>query len=275
MKTKFICSLVLAYLSIGCYAQVNTEGNCENPRGVYKLMSVKGKDGQHLKEPFDQYKICTDSISLMLTISGNRISLGKQDKNIINYTGEEPDPKNNKTTRIYDSNNQHFTLKWWSETKGHLLFGEKEWVTEFYESHRYSLNGKEVIYALMDQRKPDPKNKLIGGWRIIGKVDELKDMKNEIKNMQDAVEKNQRCTYLVLNEKNCIMFNTAIMPVVYNSKNSITISNETHTVIPIDKTHIAVSIKNCNGYDYHIWERIPDDVPLFSMIAHGYLSQYR
>ena len=59
----------------------------ENPRGVYKLMTVTDKYGNPIKEPFDQYKICTDSVTLMFTVQGNQYSLGKNDKEIFNYTG--------------------------------------------------------------------------------------------------------------------------------------------------------------------------------------------
>ena len=35
----------------------------DNPRGVYKLTGLLDKYGNVIKEPFDQYKICTDSVT--------------------------------------------------------------------------------------------------------------------------------------------------------------------------------------------------------------------
>ena len=38
----------------------------ENPRGIYKMTTLTGKQGE-VKAPFEQYKICTDSVTLMVT----------------------------------------------------------------------------------------------------------------------------------------------------------------------------------------------------------------
>ena len=38
----------------------------ENPRGIYKMTTLTGKKGE-VNAPYEQYKICTDSGTLMVT----------------------------------------------------------------------------------------------------------------------------------------------------------------------------------------------------------------
>ncbi len=44
-----------------------TRAQTENPRGIYKMTTLTGNQGE-IVSPFDQYKICTDSITLTLTV---------------------------------------------------------------------------------------------------------------------------------------------------------------------------------------------------------------
>ena len=58
----------------------------ENPRGVYKLITLDGRAGL-VNAPLDQYKICTDSVTLMLNVyQGNKFQIGRSDNEILNYT---------------------------------------------------------------------------------------------------------------------------------------------------------------------------------------------
>ena len=54
MNRRIIFILLLMVSTFSMHAQTG------NPRGIYKLAGVNGKDGKYFKEPFDQYKICTD-----------------------------------------------------------------------------------------------------------------------------------------------------------------------------------------------------------------------
>ncbi len=62
--TKAIVTMLLATLTIGATAQT------ENPRGIYKMTTLTGKVGE-VKAPFDQYKICTDSVTLMVSVQSS------------------------------------------------------------------------------------------------------------------------------------------------------------------------------------------------------------
>ena len=61
-------TLLFAVLTLGATAQT------ENPRGIYKMTTLTGKVGE-VKAPFEQYKICTDSVTLMVSEQGHRFSI--------------------------------------------------------------------------------------------------------------------------------------------------------------------------------------------------------
>lgn len=81
----------------------------ENPRGIYKLMTLTGKQGE-VKAPFEQYKICTDSVTLMLSMRQAAFMISQNDKTVFNYTGDHHEDMNDKSTLIYDSNADHFSM---------------------------------------------------------------------------------------------------------------------------------------------------------------------
>ena len=61
--------MAAACLSLPIVSNAQTE----SPRGIYKMMTLTGKQGE-IKAPFDQYKICTDSVTLMLNVQGIQAS---------------------------------------------------------------------------------------------------------------------------------------------------------------------------------------------------------
>ena len=265
MKTT--CTTLLAVLSLTfsaiCYGQVNLTSN-ENPRGVYKLTGIIDKTGTRIKAPFDQYKICTDSVTLMMSVQGNRFSLGKNDRKVFNYTGEEPDAHDATATRIFDSNAEHFTLKWWSTYSSHLIFPNNDWCTEFYESGQYSQKGRLILNALMSSPASDPKNPLVGTWRILGQMDELRDVKKELKRLKENPAKN---IYNVITTFHIIDFSGSygdIYPLEFINKKSIKINLKVHGIKWLTKDIVAIEVyKNDNaGIDYQILERMPNQTVL-------------
>lgn len=169
----------------------------ESPRGVYKLTYMRDKHGNLIQGPFDQYKICTDSVTLMFTVNGNQFFLNKNDSQIFNYTGEEPDANDTTATRIFDSNAAHFTQKWWSTYSNHIYFPKNDWCTEYYESGKYSDNAKQILDALMSPNVSHPKNPFIGTWRLIGMMDEWRNVKKELKKLREDAAKGMNIGNLI------------------------------------------------------------------------------
>ena len=249
----------------------------ENPRGVYKLVRLIGRGGDTFNEPFDQYKICTDSVTLMLVVSGNRFLLSKNDSRTFNYTGEEPDPQDSTATRIYNSNQQHFTLKWWSRSGSGAIFEDNGWNTEFYESGKYSLPGQVIFDALMSPGQSDKSNPLIGTWRAVGMMDELRDTKAELQRIHEEDEKRSPASkwYHILTPTHFINLNArqgTVHNITYKSKKSVAIGPTTYRIAWLGKDRIAIEIHEDFHTDYEIWERLPDTLPVFDRLADVYVN---
>ena len=179
--TRLIVRLFLVML----FPLTGASAQTDNPRGIYKLVGINGRDGRYFKEPFDQYKICTDKATLMMSISNKSFRVGNNDRRVFNYTGSEPSSADDKSTLIYDSDNSGFKLKWWSTYTNHLYFPKDDWCIEKYESGKYSDRSKILFDALTGTAEVDAKNPLNGTWRFIGYVDELRDVKKELPKLHE------------------------------------------------------------------------------------------
>ncbi|MBR1666661.1 MAG: hypothetical protein IJ693_00125 [Bacteroidaceae bacterium] len=277
--THLLATAAIIAMPTLCMAQT------ENPRGVYKLTGLLDKYGNLIKEPYDQYKICTDSVTMMLSLQGDQFSIGRNDSEIFNYTGETPDANNATATRIFDSNAEHFTLKWWSTTPGHIYFPHNDWCTEYYESGKYSKNGKYILDALMSPNASHPKKPLIGTWRFIGMMDELHNVKKQLSVLRKDAAKGMNIGHLIFTPTRAIMYSNgnrggSIALLAYDGKKKdqkIMMGSEQrfheHAITWLSKDCIAMEI-HVDGFrtDYQIWERVTDPTPLFDKIASQYLE---
>lgn len=87
-----------------------TSAQTDNPRGVYKMTFMVDKNGTKIQTPYELYKVCTDSVTLTATINGNNFRIINNDTRVLNYTGEGPNMNDATATRIFNSNDKHFTL---------------------------------------------------------------------------------------------------------------------------------------------------------------------
>lgn len=252
----------------------------ENPRGVYKLMALLDKYNIIIKEPYDQYKICTDSMTLQFTMEGNTFILTKNDKAVFNYTGEEPDAHDATATRIFDSNAEHFTEKWWSTTQGHLYFPHNGWCTEYYESGKYSENARLILDALMSPPHAyDPKHPLVGAWQFIGLLDDLFHSKKKLKMLRK--ETRQAASpikiYSIFTPTHAIAtggFTGVINNLEVTGKKSFTTNGTEHKFTWLSKDCIAVEVKGKDlRIDYQIMERVTDPTPILNKTASLFMVQ--
>ena len=163
MKKTFF-TLLFATLCLGVAAQT------ENPRGIYKLMTLVGKNGE-VNSPFHQYKVCADSLTLMVSFLQRGIfRIGNNDHMVFNYTGDKPKSEDDKSILIYDSNADHFAEKWWSKFADHPIFPHNDWCIEKYKAGEYTPESRIVFDALNGKAEIDKKNPLTGTWRHIGVV---------------------------------------------------------------------------------------------------------
>ena len=273
---KRILLLVLIVVSSVVIANAQTE----NPRGIYKLAGINGKNGQYFKEPFDQYKICTDKVTLMMSINNKIYRIVNNDRRVFNYTGSEPSSPDDKSTLIYDSDSTGFKLKWWSGYSSHQIFPANDWCVEVYKSGVYSKDGKVIVGALTDKSANVEGKVLKGRWRMLGLMDELKDVKKEIKRMRDeyANSRYYNRNIVVFGEK--YMFETLnngqgyYEEIEYVGNKGYKIikdrfrdeQNEIRIVKWISNDLIAVEFQDGYHTDYQILEKVKDDTAIIEYI---------
>ena len=173
---RTVITLAILLNAVGLYAQK------QNPRGIYHMVSITGKYGTEAAM-LDQYKICTDTMTWMLSViedksinkhweRANRpyFELGDNDHMVFNYTGEEPDVTTPTMTRIFNSDKKGFSLKWWSTSRGHRVFPENGWCTEEYKSNSFSSSGKKIFDMLYSTKTKVKKDGLQGRWKVVGAI---------------------------------------------------------------------------------------------------------
>jgi len=272
MKQSII-TLLLATLTMGVTAQT------ENPRGIYKMMTLTGKVGE-VNAPYEQYKVCTDSCTLMVSFNGVFFSISDNDHKVFNYTGDQPKTESDKSTLIYDSNAQHFTMKWWSQYTSHLHFPNNDWCIEKYESEQYSEMARIAFDALTGKAEADPRNPLTGTWRIIGYVDELRDIKKGLPKLHEQYATSKYFnSFVVLTPENVVITTRGhtgcVDKVEYTGKNAYKMGNKTFRVKWLTKDRITVEEHIDYRTDWQILERITDGQSPLSRIASQYLRRNR
>ena len=264
---KTILTTLLAALTMGAAAQT------ENPRGIYKMTTLTGKVGE-VKAPFDQYKICTDSVTLMVSESGNRFSITNNDHMVFNYTGDQPKSENIKTTLIYDSNAQHFKQKWWSTYQNHLHFPNNDWCIEQYESGKYTAMSKIFFDALTGKAETDAANPLTGTWRFIGYVDELRDVKKRLPIMHEEYATSRyNNSFMVFTPTSLTTLYArggGIDKIELNGKKGYQVGNKSYQIKWLTKDRIAIEDRIDYRIDWMILERVTDGTTPLQHIANQY-----
>lgn len=280
MKRIIISILSIAMTFASATAQT------ENPRGVYKMKSMIDKTGLEINAPFDQYKVCTDSVTLMVSVNGANFSVGRNDRDVFNYTGEEPDVVDAKKVRIFNSNAEHFSQKWWSTYQGHMFFPENGWCQENYVSNSYSEMGKIVFDALMNPaaKEVDKKAPLYGSWHIIDTFDELVDVKKFVKEQKkegksfDDAKANPN-DIIVINSEHMVTIGGRVFDFFsdgktyfYNVKDTPVEARIKITWLNPDLVVLALVRNNGKFTDYQLWHRIKSDITPICRIAHETLK---
>lgn len=262
MKRAILILLAIIAFVGAAYSQT------ENPRGIYKLKSML-LDSIEIEAPFDQYKVCTDSVTLMVSVQEQFFGIIDNDHVIFDYTGEAPDENDKKRTRIFDSNAEKFTLKWWS-TKATAFFPENDWCTEYYVSNSYSPEGKKVFDMLTSPIPTyDKTHPLFGAWHMVDLVDELNDAKKLCK----EIKKNEPYRGLaiqVITSNRMINLRGAITDVERtDGKSFYQIKGQEEPIIVYMLSPNCFAVPNKRGKitDYAVWERVIDTRTPLEIIA--------
>ena len=270
---KYILTLLLGSFAIGATAQT------ENPRGIYKLMTLIGKSGE-VNSPYHQYKVCTDSLTLMVVFGRNgTFQINNNDRMVFNYTGDQPKSEDDKSILIYDSNAEHFTEKWWSEYPYHIIFPHNDWCVEKYKSGEYTAESRIAFDAMTGKAEVDAKNPLTGTWRFIGELDELRDLKKGLAKLHERYPKSKYYNnFFIFTPKNLVFASSGsgiVGDVVYDGKKGYTYkyNNITRKVKWLSKDRIAVELHTEIGTDWQILERVTDGQTPMSHIISSYIQR--
>ena len=138
--------------------------------------------------------------------------------------------------------------------------------------------GRIAIDALTGKSETDAKNPLTGTWRLIGYVDELRDLKKEVAELREKYPKSRyHNSFLVLTPKKYIIIaaNRAggIMNVEYYGKTGFKSNNITHKVKWLSKDMIAIDERQDYRIDWMIMERVTDGTPPLSNIASQFMKR--
>lgn len=265
-------SLLAAVLLSGFAMPFTAVAQTENPRGIYKMVTLIGKNGAE-DAPFDQYKICTDSLTAMLvTMDNGAFSISDTDRKVFNYTGGKHEDENDHTTLIYDSDANGFTLKWWSTSfPAHKYFPENGWCTEIYKSGVYSEVGKTIFDALTATELSDKANPFVGRWELIGYMDELDNVKNELKALIQNYPYSKyyhNAYWLITNDMSVTGGNRGgrLTKIEYKNKNLILFNGKRTNVKWLTKDVFAVEMIEDWRTDYIIFRHIPDGESMLARI---------
>ena len=275
---KTIMTMLLSALTMGAAAQTerSTSGRSllqgrENPRGIYKMTTLTGKLGE-VKAPYEQYKICTDSVTLMVSEQGNRFSMSDNDHRVFNYTGEQPKSEGDESTLIYDSNDKQFKLKWWSTYASHIHFPNNDWCIEKYESGKYSETSKVFFDALIGAAADNADNPLTGTWRFIGYVDELRDVKKELPKLHEQYPTSRYFnSFMVFTPQNLTtVFSRGggVDKIELDGKKAYKSAGKTYQIKWLSKNRIAIEDRVDYRTDWMILERVTDgSAPLRHIVS--------
>ena len=281
---------------------ISHEGNpTENPRGIYKLMAIKGR--QELNPyPHDIYKICTDNITMRMNVVKDYYSrvfrIDHSDPEVFYYTGEKSElDETDKSIRIFDSNAKHFTQKWWCTYRDSHYFPYNTWCYEFYESGKYSETARPIADMLTSAPTRDANNPLIGTWQYAMKIDKIEGegQDNWIEELKKVDNIKEVLTYLSQTEPgeskqyqvytpshfftmrmsdNMKEMMGAYDKITYNGKESVTApGGEVMEIHWLTDDFFAIRQPSRNKVVYRVWERVSDDQTILNRIENWFLKK--
>ena len=300
MKRRDSFRLIAAFVAFTVFSPT---GLCQkgNPRGIYKLKTVisKGIERQH---ELDQYKVCTDSVTLGFRLEDFPVGgddyfqshvmqhvMDSWTERVLDYTGDSHPDENDKTSLIFDSDDKHFSQKWWvtHEVRDTLVFPyfNNVWCTEVYEAGQFSENGKLFFDAIMNPQPSDEYTPLIGSWRTLGTLPADKLSDEEVENLRKVYPNSvtyNRAFYIFTPSH---WFTTTVsrgrLQGAFNKVTYIGTDAFRDGIMPQpylltwrSKDCVAMGV---NGNDsivaYIILERLTDDVPVFNRIAYVHVPR--
>lgn len=203
-------------------------GARENPRGLYKLQKTTFEDGRKdLITPYTQYKYCTETNTIQITtVKSNPldfiIQMTEPREGRLDYTGREYLDGDTTQTRIYDSNQRTFKLRWFQdETHAASYYPWHTYSTEIYDSR----NGiepevKRIVEMINMHLTQQSKNPFVGCWHCLGSSVKLDGMDMLVAPAQDTYQifdEKEVCSFFNLGNNSQIQAIAMLRPLQYSS----------------------------------------------------------
>lgn len=170
MTNKWL--IVFGLMVFALYVSAQTD----NPSGLYRLQKIVYDDGSEKVPTFEQYKYCSYTASLLVNVyfrsdESTSIVMLNNDEEPHLYTGRHARGVDGRGNQVFDSNADHFTLRWYTGNRSSMYFPPQSFVNEVYDSHiDVKPDIREIADMLEGNYKHNPKKKtpLLGCWRCLG-----------------------------------------------------------------------------------------------------------
>lgn len=270
MKSNFLIALLAAFALDG-QAQIS------NPKGLYKLTEIVHQDGKRLEAPFKQYKLCQDSLSLMLeytepvfsSLPFNFTFYKSNGGKPLLYTGELSKTEN-KGLQIFDVTESTFTLRWFNEWKNvnQHLFPYGTNIDELYELVTDSCDNILKALNALQMKTGTKQHRLLGAWKLRG------SQEDNIATSQYWIKRAETEKYLVFGSNCTVSFNANdkfpkgnlychYTPCKYPSDNVVDLTEQTYLVNWFDYETISITTLDDDGRPtVSVWDRcgLPENI---------------
>lgn len=252
----------------------------QNPRGIYKMTKLVDRSGKEIPAPFDQYKICEDYATLTFrVVDQNRkdiqFALNINDRIIYNHTGKTPQGKDMHGSQIYDSDGQHFRLRWWSTYKNHRYFPENNWVVEQYEKDIFSSAASSILKLLKDNPRPVHNQPFEGRWYMVDERDDKADIQHLAQEKSFSSKTStlhmmvvQKGQVLLLHFRNTSERNLVeghLQPFTHHGKDEMQLSNRIYRLYWQDEQRFYFEADNGR---FQLWMRDNASPPYYDLSIH-------
>ncbi len=156
-------------------ATASTFAQSEAPRGLYRMQRLGYENGQPDRVPeMVQYKYSSDYVPMTLMVTKNTPAdysyvMRMDEPHPYNFTGDIAVGQDGRGTRIYNSNSEHFTLKWYNSVRPNegKVFPMNEFITEYYDRKDIEPQMQRSI-EMLEMKHKQPKHRFAGCWCMVG-----------------------------------------------------------------------------------------------------------
>ena len=178
--------------------------------------------------------------------------MGVNDKEPLLFTGQRARGEDGRETQVYDSNKDHFTMRWYNSTNNSTIFPPNEFIDEFYDAKKEVEDDVRKVFDILETPvcKASKKRTVEGCWRCVGLVKEMEGKRviSSILGLYDQqpqyyIFKGNDALLMTYNYSSGSRYATqlTLAPFLQPKKNKINIPGVEYTIEWIDDSTIILS----------------------------------